>query len=453
MLSKLNRKTAREQSVLCMLFEFGLIFAGLFLLLYMIPHSINIFNYVRVQNLYQSIVQGKLLPLSFTQKPITGPIFSIPLWLFGNWYKSPGWWCARYNFLVFSAGLFFIYRLLRNQMNKSTLRKFLIILIAASMFPNHLRVTYHEVFTAIMVGVGLLAITLDYTYSGWTAVILGVGNTPASLVGLGCVVLKQALDKKRWRYFLLLVVGVLVICAEQWIREGYPFTTGYEGDVGWMTMMPYSGQPGFSYPFFFGLLSILFSFGRGLVFFAPGLLLFLKNKLHLISQQVYDGYKLWIYFLIGMVLVYSKWWGWYGGVFWGPRFFLFASIPASFALAVHLQDRDKSLMANLFTLAVLGWSVWLGVSGAVFDQYSLDICVKNNFALEALCWYVPEFSVLFRPFVVTKPLCMHNLTIMAYCLVVFIYLAAPLFKRLSKQLPAKLAALKATYLDFGNWGY
>ena len=41
--------------------------------------------------------------------------------------------------------------------------------------------------------------------------------------------------------------------------------------VGFRTALPYSGQPGFSYPFFFGVLSVLFAFGRGLVFFAPGL--------------------------------------------------------------------------------------------------------------------------------------------------------------------------------------
>ncbi len=453
MLCKLSREAEGNESSLCMLFEVALILAGLFVLLTMIPHSINYFNYVRVQNLYQSIVQGKLLPLSFTKKPIIGPIFSLPLWVLGKWYRPSYWWCARYNILVFSVGLCFFYLILRKHMNRSTLRKFIIILIAASMFPNHLRVTYHEVFTAMMVGVGLLAVTFSYTYSGWVAVILGVANTPASVVGLGCVVFKKVLAHKRWRYLLLLLVAVGVICVEQWIREGHPFLTGYEGDVGVVTLMPYSGREGFSYPFFFGLISILFSFGRGLVFFAPGLLLLLKNKLHLISQQVYDGYRLWIYFLIGMVLVYSKWWGWYGGVFWGPRFFLFASIPASFALAVHLQDREKSLGANLFTLAVLGWSVWLGVSGAVFDQYSLEICVKNNYALEVLCWYVPEFSVLFRPFVVSKPLCRHNIIIIGYCLTVFIYLAAPLFKALYRQVPARLAELRTTYLDFGNWRY
>ena len=45
------------------------------------------------------------------------------------------------------------------------------------------------------------------------------------------------------------------------------------------TIMPYSGRPGFSYPFLFGLLSILFSFGNGLLFFTPGLLLPIRKTL------------------------------------------------------------------------------------------------------------------------------------------------------------------------------
>ena len=33
------------------------------------------------------------------------------------------------------------------------------------------------------------------------------------------------------------------------------------------TILTYSGRPGFSYPLFFGVLSVLFSFGKGLVCF------------------------------------------------------------------------------------------------------------------------------------------------------------------------------------------
>ena len=49
--------------------------------------------------------------------------------------------------------------------------------------------------------------------------------------------------------------------------------------------MPYSGRQGFSYPFFLGLISILFSFGKGLIWFSPGLLLPVRRALKTAGQS------------------------------------------------------------------------------------------------------------------------------------------------------------------------
>ena len=51
------------------------------------------------------------------------------------------------------------------------------------------------------------------------------------------------------------------------------------------------------------------------------------------------------------------------------------------------------------TLLVLPLSAWVGINGAVFGQQSMQTCWENNYQLEFLCWYVPEFSALWRPFV------------------------------------------------------
>ena len=262
------------------------------------------------------------------------------------------------------------------------------------------------------------------------------------------------------RLEIILVVGGLsggLIAAEAWIRRGSPLNTGYQSDAGSRTLMPYSGEPGFSYPIFFGLLSILFSFGKGLFFFAPGLLLPVRNKLLKLQQEIkldlYAVYTLWISFLVGLVLVYSHWWAWYGGWFWGPRFLLFASIPASFALAVRLQYRDSSLKANLLTLLVLALSVWVGIDGAVFYQKNLSICMAQNFSYEFLCHYVPEFSVLWRPFVVTAQLDMKEIAYVVYSVIVFVYLSFPLFASIVKQTIVKTENFKRVYLDLKSWRF
>src|SRR5258708_20180570 len=150
------------------------------------------------------------------------------------------------------------------------------------------------------------------------------------------MVLNRIGKNKRLRYVLVVVAAAGLIAAEAWIRRGSPLNTGYQNDAGYRNLMPYSGEPGFSYPFFFGLLSILFSFGKGLFFFAPGLLLPVRGLISRIrsslKMELYSMYLLWISFLVGLVLVYSPWWAWYGALPLVSRFFLFASIPASFAL-------------------------------------------------------------------------------------------------------------------------
>src|SRR5260370_34944477 len=146
------------------------------------------------------------------------------------------------------------------------------------------------------------------------------------------------------------------------------FNTGYSGDHGAKNIIPYSGLPVFSYPFFFGLLSILFSFGDGLLFFIPGLLLPIRKTLAQWPQHqkinLYQVYTLWICFVLGLILVYSRWWDWRGAGFWGPRSFLFASIPALFAQGGRLNPyKEPSLGMTVWTLAVFWTLPWGSCKG------------------------------------------------------------------------------------------
>jgi hypothetical protein len=100
-----------------------------------------------------------------------------------------------------------------------------------------------------------------------------------------------------------------------------------------------------------------------------------------------------------LIVVYAKWWAWYGGWFWGPRFFLAACIPASLALATRsTPDARAPAAVHLAVAVAILLSFWVGVSGLVFDQRGLGICMANAFALESLCHFVPEMSALWHPF-------------------------------------------------------
>jgi hypothetical protein len=163
-------------------------------------------------------------------------------------------------------------------------------------------------------------------------------------------------------------------------------------------VLPFSGRSGFSYPLIAGLLSLLFSFGKGILFFAPGLLLVAPAR-RALDRRTADVLDAWMLFLAGLLLVYARWWAWYGGWFWGPRFLLMAVFPSALALAVTLSVPARP-GRRLAVGALVLWTFWVGVSGVVFGNDGLGVCMENGYALEHLCWYVPEFSPLIRPFVI-----------------------------------------------------
>jgi hypothetical protein len=416
--------------------EWSLIFAGGALLLFVLPHWIASDGYVRYFSLAQLIEWRELPTTSFS---LVGPLASAPLYFLGRFVASPRWWCERFNTLVLLAGISVMWQLLRKEVAPDLFRKFALLLLAASMFPNHILDYFGEVFTAVTVATGLLAVQLRHRLSGWAAVIAGVVNTPATLVGLAATAVVLSWRTRRLRYFLPVAIAATLILLEAWIRRGALIDRPYLESAGNPTVLTYSGKPGFSYPLFFGLLSVLFSFGKGLFFYAPGLLLPVRRQLREISARVLGAYDLWIAFLVGIVLVYARWWAWFGGWTWGPRFFLIAAIPASYALAVALHRvMAFAVPVRAAILAVLTLSAWVAIDGAVFGQAALDLCFNDTFA--SLCWYVPEFSPLWRPFVQFTAPSPAVAMVGVYFTVVYVWMAAPLVRDLSPRTVAMVSA-------------
>lgn len=436
------------------LFETALIVLGLLGILFLLPHNNGGDGWIRFNALSEMLNEGKMPTIKYS---MVGPIFSIPFFFLGKIYQTSYWWSSRYNVFVFAAGLLATYWLLKDRIAHSLLRKFFLLLIVASMFSYHLQFYYGEVFTAIFVAVGCIAIVVGPELAGWCLIILGVVNTPATILGLILLDVMHMFENRRVRYALGVIVAVALIMLESWIRRGSPFNNGYSTDHGYRTIMPYSGRPGFSNPFFFGLISLLFSFGKGIFFFAPGLLLPVRKTLHRVREasgvNLFAIYTLWMSFLIGLLLVYSSWWAWHGGWFWGPRFLLIASIPASFALAVRLQWRDTSLLVNILSILALCLSIWVGINGAVYGDNALfHFCLKNDAYLETpLCYYTPEFSVLWHPFVVYQPLNHKQLLYLLYSLFVGIYLLMPLLITTGRQLSNVVWEFGREKLDFHLW--
>jgi hypothetical protein len=277
-----------------------------------------------------------------------------------------------------------------------------------------------------------------------------VANTPASLVALGGVVVVLAARRRRLRYLLVIPLTAVLISGEAWLRHGDPFHSAYANNGGGPTVMPYSGLPGFSYPFLLGLVAILFSFGKGLIWFVPGLFLPVRRRLReaagAAAGELWSIWLLWTVFVAGLVLVYAKWWAWYGGMYWGPRFFLIAILPASLALALWLAPgRSASaaptrIWADVVALGVLFLAVWGAANSMVYGQLWPWKCYENSYYLEGLCHFTPVFSSLWYPLVAPPELSGVQRVALAFYGVVLLWFAVPLLVRIGQQVAEALRA-------------
>lgn len=414
-------RRALTESSAAGLFETGMIAAGFAALFFLLPHSLANDDLVRFADIEGLLHHGHL---SDSRYSLVMPLLSAPLLLLGELVRSPAWWAERFNVVVVAAAAATLWVLLRGRIDRSLFRRTVLVLLFASFLTSRLRDYNAEVTSAALITVGIVLLETGRRRAGWATIVIGVVNTPAAIVGLLVVAAFEAARRRDLRPFLPVVGATALIMLEAWIRRGGPLTTGYAGDHGYVTVMPYSGRPTFSYPFVFGVFSILFSFGRGLVFFMPGLVLFGSLALRRAAGGLRTPVTLLLLFTTGLVLVYAKWWAWYGGIGWGPRFFLLAAVPASIALVVALARVGESALFDGVVLAVLIGSAWVGLSGAIADlATSLGFCASNGFADESLCWYTPEFSPLGQPLVHFPPLHWSSGIVACFSLAVFTYLA------------------------------
>lgn len=265
------------------------------------------------------------------------------------------------------------------------------------MLPHHGQFYLSEVSTAMFCFLGL--ILLDHSRKiAFVLLLLGIANNPVILP-----LLLVCLVERRWRpvIILILISVVLWVAFENWVKFGSLLGSPYfsEGEKGYKTIMPYSGLAGFSYPMVLGVLSIVASFGKGLIFFIPSLILSLHSRMASWLKFTPANMILINAAIILLVLLYAKWWAWYGGVFWGPRFFLILVFPSCLFLAILIRN-FVSLGDFVVCVVLVSMSFWVGFNGVHFGQDNLGICFGDNYAMEMLCWYVPEFSALWRPFVV-----------------------------------------------------
>ena len=371
-----------------------LIGTALGLLFLVVPHAVTGDGYARYLKVDALLHQGTLKPEPYS---LAGPLFAAPFWALG---AARVWWIARFNVILLAIGSVGFWLLLRPVTTISERAPAALLLAATGMAPNATLDFYGEMFTTVMAGTGLLLVCVHGRRAGWIPLVLGVVNMPATAVGLLFVAIHRAWHARRADGLGATLVAGGLILLENTIVRGGPLVTGYAGNHGVTTALPFSGMPGFSFPVAAGVMSLLFSFGKGLFIFAPGLVLIAHARRQRPALAPFLDAS--VAFLAGMILVYAGWWAWYGGWTWGPRYLLYAVYPSALALAIAL-GAPVTLYRGALVVSLTAWTVWVGASGVVFNLSGLDDCLANGYALEHLCWYVPEYSPLLRPFVLDMP--------------------------------------------------
>lgn len=425
--------------------ETALIALGFVVLFFFMPHHLEGDDWPRLADI-QALMHGHLTNDKYS---LVMPLLSAPFERLDAAVGSPAYFVARFNLILVAVGTVVAWRLVRGRVDGRLFRLSVIVLLIASTLTNALRGYGAEVATTTLVALGLLAVvTRRRPVLGWAAMVFGVVNTPGAMAGLALVAGAQALRTRRLRSLTPVLAAVVLIGAEAWLRRGSPFHTGYEHD-GYGTFValpgggvfPYSGKARFAYPFVLGVLAILFSFGRGLMFYMPGLLLWLSRR----TRELVPGRRLVLLMLLyvtGLVLFYAKWWSWNGGTSWGPRYFLFAALPASLFVASRIWRPAESIAANAITLVVLLLSAWVGLSGGIIDIATMQTACNQG---ANVCLYAPEFSTLWQPVRNFPHLTVSTAIVVAYAAVTFCYLAAPLITAISRS-------VTETKLDF-SWAH
>ena len=235
-------------------------------------------------------------------------------------------------------------------------------------------------FLRAQIGVFALAI------AGW--------NTPPHVVGMGIIGLILLFKRRSWLVVCAAVIASVLVVGEASFVNGHFSASKYGLEGGAPNVLPWDNIVGFGYPILFGVVGILFSLGRGLIFFVPGLWFVSEQP----TKRTLDPTRALVYHTTILIPIYGTWWSWYGGVGFGPRFFIVGAFAGASLLALNAGNMP-SVKRKAWISAALSLSTYVAVVGALIHipNNTFNRCVDDDFYYEPICWYVAEFSPLLAP--------------------------------------------------------
>jgi hypothetical protein len=171
-------------------------------------------------------------------------------------------------------------------------------------------------------------------------------------------------------FLLGLGVPLAMIAGYNFVRFGTVFETGYAGEASrWTT------------PFLEGFLGLLVSPGRGLLVFAPVLLVALAVLPRFARRHLLEAGFVALSFAV-LLCFYARWYMWEGGWCWGPRFLVpvlpFLLIPLASAFS-----RDAPRIVQSLVWPTIGASAVIAISGASVNFIDFHNYVRLEYAYRA----------------------------------------------------------------------
>lgn len=430
--------------------EIFLLFAGVIFYLFLFQHTIGGDGWVRYLSIMNLMTKGVFAPMLYSY---VGPLFSSPLILLGYLYKEPHWWLARFNTFVLFFTCWQIARAFSQTWNAKTTRHFILLMFCATMFPKHVTDYYAEVFSACMAALAIIFFLKNRFALGAFYICISVWNTPGTSIAASLVLSYFFYRELKIRY--LLVIGLLAggLMLENFLKYQELFPKAYLTAVGDKSyLLPYSGGPGFTYPLFFGVLSVIFSYGKGLLFYMPPLVALFSRYTWKKPNLNRDFILVGTIYLVGLILLFSRWFGWSGDWFWGPRFYLFASILSCFVVT-QIWNADASYKVRFIVFFATIFAIWAGLQGVMYGQDFLEDCYRRPIGVDFMCHYVPEFSPLWRPFIVQPTIVGRRVPYLIYFVLVAITVLWEPGKMLLADSKRFIWAELKEKLNFSKWRF
>lgn len=169
--------------------------------------------------------------------------------------------------------------------------------------------------------------------------------------------------------------AVAVVCLYNYVRFGSYFS------------FPLAGGEAFTTPLLTGLVGLLFSPGKGLLFYVPLSGLVIVSYVVGWSQMKRPVFGMALAAVVITLLFYGRWYDWFGGKAWGPRF-LVTVMPALVLLCLPAMQWLTAKSGRRWVLG--GWlalSVLAQLPGVLINfEYQETLDGKAGATLQGLIW-------------------------------------------------------------------